>query len=956
VSVERIFAGWSEPLLHPVSRLLTERYDRFGVVDLRSVDVVVPGARAGRRLKELLLDLADAAGSALLPPTLLTSGDLPELFYRPPFPLASALLARRVWSDALRGLDTDDLATLFGPAPEPADIRGWDLLGDEVLRLQRETAGGGHTFADVGAVCAGGDMLFDDGERWLLLERAQREYRSRLSDLGFADADLERLDALGRHPEPRQRDTWLVGIADLPLVARTLVSRTTGRVVAVIHAPNAESESFDSVGCVLPGAWASRTIPLSGEHIRIVDRPSDQGAAVHAAIVEDGVIRTADVVIGLTDPGLRASIEEWMEEAAVPLHFAAGEPVTGTGCSRLLSAVADYLERPDWDAFSSLIRHPHLERHLERHLHRIGGGGRVGYLDAVDRYHADHLPLDLSSRIPGGDGVVAGLRRHLNDLLAPLKGARPLNRWPGTVFGVLRAVYGDAALDTRLPATRAFVGGLEALRDIAMEIDRLPAGAAPRVTGAAAIRMLLDLARALTVPDEPDLGAIDLVGWLELPLDDAPAVVVAGVNEPGLPESVNADSFLPDGLRARLGLVDNARRYARDAFHLTALVHSRRRLTLIAGRRGAGGDPLRLSRLLMAATGETLARRVLDFTATGGEEVASPSPRAARAGSRSYFRLPPEPVLGFAPPPVLSVTAFRSILEDPYRFVLESRLGLRSADDSARELDGLAFGRVAHAVLQRFGRTATIRSPDEREISRVLSELLREEADRTFGDAAVPAVRLQLELLAFRLTAFARWQAGRVREGWQVVLVEGEAAGDDGVATAGGGGITFEVPFLVDGEEVQLRGRIDRIDHHPETGAWAILDYKTGDTAETPDEVHRRSRGARWRDLQLPLYRHLAMGSPHEPLQRAARVGAALQLGYVLLCRDTSRIGLELAPWSLEELDEADEVAREAVRTLRRGVVEFRPGAASRFEDALAPLLGRRMLAAADTPAWGEEE
>ena len=51
-----------------------------------------------------------------------------------------------------------------------------------------------------------------------------------------------------------------------------------------------------------------------------------------------------------------------------------------------------------------------------------------------------------------------------------------------------------------------------------------------------------------------------------------------------------------------------------------------------------------------------------------------------------------------------------------------------------------------------------------------------------------------------------------------------------------------------------LHGRIDRIDQRD--GQWAILDYKTGDTARTPQETHFKSN--EWVDLQLPLYLKLA--------------------------------------------------------------------------------------------------
>ena len=102
--------------------------------------------------------------------------------------------------------------------------------------------------------------------------------------------------------------------------------------------------------------------------------------------------------------------------------------------------------------------------------------------------------------------------------------------------------------------------------------------------------------------------------------------------------------------------------------------------------------------------------------------------------------------------------------------------------------------------------------------------------------------------------------------------------------------------------QMGIRGRIDRIDRHKETGEWAILDYKSGDGKQDPKRIHRR--GGRWVDLQLPLYRIIA-----EPLGVKGKV----RLGYIVLPKDTKQVGEVEAGWSEQDLAEADEVAREII-------------------------------------------
>ena len=145
----------------------------------------------------------------------------------------------------------------------------------------------------------------------------------------------------------------------------------------------------------------------------------------------------------------------------------------------------------------------------------------------------------------------------------------------------------------------------------------------------------------MTIPPDPEEHAVELLGWLELPLDDAPAVIVTGVNERILPEAVGADPFLPGSLRTRLGIPDDGARYARDAYLLSALIHSRDEVHLIAGRTNSAGDPLRPSRLLFADEPTVVAERIRRYL--GDETERSKRPiltwRRPRTGGRPWSRM-----------------------------------------------------------------------------------------------------------------------------------------------------------------------------------------------------------------------------------------------------------------------------------------------------------------------------
>ena len=170
----------------------------------------------------------------------------------------------------------------------------------------------------------------------------------------------------------------------------------------------------------------------------------------------------------------------------------------------------------------------------------------------------------------------------------------------------------------------------------------------------------------------PVLDAIELSGWLDLALDDAPVMVVASMNDEHVPTSEIGHQFLSNGLCKQLGILDNDRRYARDVYALTVVQAVREHLLLIAGRRNESGDPQKPSRLLFATDPETAARRAKAFFSYEGQSTEelwmTGSPRTKLPQTQQFSI--PKPSCHH-PLSKLSVTKFRDYLECPYRFYLK---------------------------------------------------------------------------------------------------------------------------------------------------------------------------------------------------------------------------------------------------------------------------------------------
>jgi RecB family exonuclease len=478
----------------------------------------------------------------------------------------------------------------------------------------------------------------------------------------------------------------------------------------------------------------------------------------------------------------------------------------------------------------------------------------------------------------------------------------------------VRRVWAGTELDPEVGADRVAIEALAALVDV-LEVL---AGIEDRdVSAVEALQLVLAGLSEVRLTAAVEDPSVDLLGWLELPLDDAPLLVVTGFNEGRVPQIVHGHAFLPDGLRRRLGLADNQHRLARDAYALTAILRSGRDVHLVTGRRNADGDPLRPSRLVFqTGDDELVVQRVRAFLgpdAPGGE---------ARAPGTEEFKCRPLPRGPVDVPDTIAVTAFSTFLTSPYQYYLTRQLRLDTVGDAERELDGRSFGILVHAVLEEFGQDVEARELSDAEaIERDLIGRLHRHVAAVYGRDPLPAVQIQVLQLVRRLAAFARAQAARRHEGWSVAEVEWAPE--------------QPVPFEVDGVPIGLKGRIDRIDVHGERG-WAIIDYKTGDKAADPDRQHR-SRGI-WKDLQLPLYVLLAESYPAE---------GRPQLGYGVLPCKPDDAGFRFATWTEDELGSAWDVARDVVRRIRAGEL-FELGKFKSYEPLIDGIAGLGLLGAGE--------
>ncbi len=903
-AIHREFLGWKGPALAAAGEYLAKRFANRAELNLAGVIIVVPGSRAGRRLLEILVELVERQRLILTPPEIVTEHELPEKLYVPKRPFADALTQQLAWAAALQALPPAQLAPYLPHPPAAGETPRWLAVADTLRRLHLELAADG---IDCNDVLAGAAAIkgFAEHERWQALCTIQRAYLDHLDELDLWDKQTARRVAIANREIQTDKQIVLLATVDLNRAQRQMLDQIAPRVTALVVAPAELAARFDDYGCLIPSQWTEVELPLADEQIERVDGPADQADAVWRWLAElGGRYRADEIVVGLPDERLAPQIERQLAQAGVAMRQAIGRKLPETGPYRLLRIAADYAARGRFRDLAALVRHPDVFEWLAGRLEKCGLSS-AGVLLELDRFATDRLPARLDvSRLESDpqSAKILAIHKCCDEIASPLLAAPlKLAAWAERLRSVLLTVYGERKLDRE--SDRYLLASLAALRDACDELAAVREELQPVLDAAAACRLALDSLADDGIAPPANPTAIELLGWLELPLDDAPALILTTFNEGFVPSAMSADAFLPNRLRQHLGLLDNDRRLARDAYALSVLLASRENLKLVVAHRDAEGNPLAPSRLLFAADTERVVARARKYF---GELPPAPPRRNLLAAAAPPLReselAPPRPQALQEPLTALSVTQFRDYIACPYRFYLRNVVKLQPLSDAADELDGGAFGNLVHGVLEHFGRAEEAgllrATTDSAAIARYLEDRLDKIAAARFGKTARAAVRVQIEQARLRLAAFAQWQARRAEAGWRIVFSEDSERSKE----------PLMAPFDVSGRPFTLRGRIDRIDYHEKLRVLAVLDYKTADAGLDPQRAHRR--GEEWIDLQLPLYRHLL---------RAAGLAvelddlAKIELGYILLPKDSLGVKHAPADWDEALLHSADERARQII-------------------------------------------
>lgn len=899
----REFLGWDAPLLPRVCQYFLQNQRRGPSLDLSDWVCVLPTLQSAERFAELLRGLAQTEHLDFTAPKFLTSGDLAETLYLPEQPIAIEFEQTLAWARVLRQQAAESLRPLLPILPERDSLGAWLELAGTLRRLSGDLAAHDVDFADVVAA----SETDNERERWRLLETLFEAYQRELAAAGLSDPHEQRRRAIKAKKVRSKHRIALIGTVDLNESIANLLNAVDQDLVSFIAAPDERDTFFDSLGRLKTDAFASFQLPLSDDQLIPAGQIDDQACAVSEVVTQFAShLDTGDIAVGVTDESHVAPVEMQLEGCGFDTFRHIGWTVSRTGIGRLIDLTATFLARGTWRSLAALVRHGDVHRHLQSQMDSTSDD----FLVSLDQMMANHLPVRLADPLPpaatekypqaiavkdavlrwltpliDGESTSPGSPKSLDTIHRSL----PIAQWCVHILRWLESVS---------PSPGLSVDALAKVKELLIRFTKLSSHLDVPVSAASALEMLSSRLADLRVGRDCTPSDIQIHGWLDLALDDSPAMVVVGFNHPFVPSAVTSDPFLPGSLRSKLRVADNDRRYARDVYATQLILSTRQDVRLIVGRVSADGTPTPPSRLLAAAPPSATARRIRTLLAGSRPEVAVKHDWDTEL---EQTNLPiPQISVSECPVKTMSVTAFKAYLECPYRFYLRHVLKLKPVDDAARELAANQFGDLVHGAVEHFGESDDRDEPDERRILDALRHHLHEYAVQNYGDHVESAVRMQIHQAERRLQFVAAEQAKRIAQGWRIHATEESVNESEGAC------------ITVDGKKMGLRGRFDRIDRHSVTGQWAILDYKTH--GHKPEKKHlrknRETGQMEWIDLQLPLYRmmvpFLGIDAPPEEVQ----------LGYFNVSDKSDETKINLAEFSESLMEQADQLIRQCVRRI----------------------------------------
>ncbi len=850
--------SWDKPALSSTVEYILGLYPptKGKPLDLRHLLIFVQTAQTGRRIREALtIQASQLGGTGLFPPRIRT----PYSLVQPrragnAHHVATELQSLAVWCKVLEGQDFHRFPALFpkaqsfsGSIPRMSLARSLEKLRGTLVEACMDCRG----------VLESGHCHEGERSRWENLALLEEKYLQAIDRMGWSDSRVLQREA-SRNPVVAEgvKQVLVIGVTDLvPLTQAALSNLSPSLEVNILcfGPSDGKGNPFDEWGRPTVEFWKDHQLELDEENIHVcLDETSQVERVVDFIANQDQTRRHKVLALGVADATLASRLHRGLDARGVNAYDPGGDSAGTHGLFAFLKGISSLLRDPSFQGAVNLLRMPPVQK-------SVGCVSASGLLSGLDLLQKKAIPAsihDALAVVPEKLIPDTGRYKEWDDrqrllIREALKALHGLNS--------LLKKFQDTTLDEALHKLLAELD-LAGFGDDVMLVEILDClqaagsdfSALGEKGGGLDIRqeleMTLELISRLQVFGGLPENAVKLQGWLELCWETAPHLIVTGFQDHSVPQSIIGDLFIPETLRTALGLPGNETRLARDAWQTALLLESRRPkgcVEFLLSRTSDDGDPLLPSRLLLACGQEQLIERVETL-------FCELSPDKSPPPFSIPWKLEPVTKQGRES---LSVTSFSAYLSCPFMFFMSRKLGMDEIDARKVDLDAGEFGTLLHSVLEELARDSGKKGCGNAEVlQEFFFDQLKELMDSRYGHMRSAPLWAQVDAARERLMLAAKHQAGLIRDGWEIHKVE------------------HRIKLPIGG--INVTGIIDRVDHHPGTGAWRVIDYKTGNKGANPESVHHgetsRSAGLRqlpdyakfelngkeraWKDLQLPLY------------------------------------------------------------------------------------------------------
>jgi hypothetical protein len=830
---------------------------------------------------------AEESDLFLLPPQSITLSALPSLLCTPEHPLSEDVQQLLAWAQALATSPEEVVASLLVEQRPPSSLQQWLPLAKKLQETWTEIGSCGVRLGNIAEYLVENSQGVE-AKRWEALQSIFDSYCDILNQQCLSDPNNEFLKALEKNTTHCEQKIYTIGMPDIPQLHQNMLASTEAEITALIYAPEELSTSFDSLGCLNSESWGDHQLSVRDEALHFTHSTIEQATVMRhllAQNIEQEEVPAVSIVS--LNSNLLPSITRTLAQDDVALRSPIGTPLLETPPCVFLSQLAELLRENSFAALATIARNPCLGAWRLSNARSSGDDAEIALVSLFDEVYNSHLPTDFA-KIDSLRAVFAGDQDKLEKvakLSASLKklfsaflvedSLQDLNHWCESTATLLNSLYPESS-----DLQHAHAAPLGELFSLLTSL-RVFADSDVRLSARDFFSVLLAACAKRAIAEEPNARGIDLEGWLDILVSDCTHTCVMGFNEENIPQNVTPSPFLNEKLRSHFNAMDSKKRFARDSYLLHAALQSKTEIAIMASRFNDAGESLLLSRLLLQEPRDVLLERLQRFFSAESLEA----PQAKDKAIELHYK-PPRFIKrdNSASSIALSPTQLRDYLECPFRYYLKHILRLERVDDSAQELDQRLFGSLAHSVFQEFAQDPLCNSTDPKEIALFLSNLLDKISALQFGLSPRASIKIQLEQLRVRLSAFAHWQASHRKKGWRIVNTEHRFSSDTIISPQG----------------VNLRGVIDRIDRNDKDRSYLVLDYKTGDTSKNSETAHRKRDGS-WINLQLPLY----LLHAREMLNSKEVSSGYINLGADVDISNAEKKMLSMASWSDEDLEDA---------------------------------------------------